>query len=590
MPRVYHRRLVSPRVAYFSMEIALESSIPTYSGGLGVLAGDSLRAAADLRLPLVGVTLVHREGYFRQKLDAAGRQTEIPDPWDPAERLEEMGTRVRLELEGRTVLVRAWRYRIQGSTRGEVPVFLLDTDLPENTDDDRALTDHLYGGDRRYRLKQEAILGIGGVRLLRTLGYRRIHTYHMNEGHSALLGLELLAAKAGTRGVERANASHDRAVRARCVFTTHTPVPAGHDRFEMGLVREVLGEENAHAMQGRGTEESGVLNMSELALHFARWSNGVAWRHGHVSREMFPTREIGAITNGVHVATWVSPWMAELFDRHVQGWRQDPMQLRHAIGLPLGELRMAHAAAKARMIEEVGRRTGVRLDPDVFTLGFARRATSYKRADLLLADPERLQDIARKGGGLQVVYSGKAHPRDEGGKALIRRIHQTARALAKKITVVYVPGYDMALGAVLTAGVDVWLNTPEKPKEASGTSGMKACLNGVPNLSVLDGWWIEGWVEGVTGWSLDDDWRKPGDLATETETLYRKLEEVVLPLYCEDPVGFATVRRYAISLNGGHFSTRRMMLQYATDAYRLDTLFDPFPSRRGRKRSPAQAR
>ena len=577
MPDVNPKRRASPRVAYFSMEVGLESHLPTYSGGLGVLAGDSLRAAADIRLPLVGVTLAHREGYFRQELDATGRQAESPDPWNPEDHLEEVGPRVALELMGRQVHIRGWRYVVRGAAGGEVPVYLLDTDLPENEDEDRALTDHLYGGDRRYRLQQEAVLGIGGIRFLRAAGHRKIHTYHLNEGHSALLCLALLEERAGVRGLARATARNERAVRERCVFTTHTPVPAGHDRFEMPVVREVLGEEYALAVEGRGTE-GGFLNMSELAFHFSRWSNGVAYRHGQISRAMFPGRTIGAITNGVHVRTWTAPSMAELFDRHLTGWRQDPMQLRHAAALPLDELRQAHAAAKARLLDEVGLRTGVDLSPEAFTLGFARRATPYKRADLLLSDPARLARIARRGGGMQVLYAGKAHPRDEGGKHLIRTIHHVAEKLARDVKVVYIPGYDMELGGLMTAGVDVWLNNPEKPKEASGTSGMKACLNGVPNLSVLDGWWIEGHVEGVTGWSLDEDWTDPDDRAAEADTLYRKLEAVILPLYYGDPEGFARVRRGAIAVNGGHFSTRRMMLQYATDAYRMNVgPGEPFP-------------
>jgi glycogen phosphorylase len=588
MPRSKQGRGPSPRVAYFSMEIALEAGLPTYSGGLGVLAGDSLRSAADLCLPVVGVTLAHREGYFRQTLDAAGRQTESPDPWVPEERLEELGPRVEVTLRGRPVRVRAWVYRLVGATGCEVPVYLLDTNLPENHDEDRALTDHLYGGDRSYRLMQEAILGIGGIRMLRAARHDRIHTYHLNEGHSALLCLALLEEKAGSRGVASATGRQEGAVRSRCVFTTHTPVPAGHDRFERDLVEEVLGEEWARAADGRGTEEGGVLNLSRLALHFSRWSNAVAYRHGEISREMFPDHAIHAITNGVHVPTWTSPSFAELYDRCLSGWRSDPMQLRHAATLPLNEIRNAHVAAKARLLAEVARRCDRHLDPAVFTLAFARRATPYKRADLLLSDPERLAEVAARAGGLQILYAGKAHPRDEGGKMLIRRIHELAEELGDDVPLVYLPNYDMELGGLLSAGVDVWLNTPEKPKEASGTSGMKACLNGVPNLSVLDGWWLEGHVEGVTGWSIDHDWRTPADREEETEALYDKLENVILPLYYDDPDGFDSVRRHAIALNGGHFSTRRMMLQYATDAYRLHVdLAAPSAPRWGRSRVPA---
>jgi starch phosphorylase len=390
----------------------------------------------------------------------------------------------------------------------------------------------------------------------------------MNEGHCAFLGLERARYLMKEKHLSAREALE--VIAASGVFTTHTPVPAGHDRFEMAIVQDVLGEDLARAVIGRGTErDTGMLNMSELAFFFSRWSNAVAYRHGEVSREMFPGHSIQAITNGVHVPTWTCPSFAELFDRNLPGWRADPIQLRHAATLPLEEVRAAHAVAKSRLLSAVARRTGRRLDPDVFTLVFARRATPYKRADMLLSDPRRLAAIARKSGGLQLLYAGKAHPRDEGGKALIRRIFEVAESIKADVPLVYLQNYDMMLGGLLSSGADVWLNTPEKPKEASGTSGMKASLNGVPNLSVLDGWWVEGHVEGVTGWALDEDWMDPADRDAETTMLYDKLENVVLPMFYKQPVQFDRIRRSAIALNGGHFTSRRMMLQYATEAYGL---------------------
>jgi starch phosphorylase len=314
--------------------------------------------------------------------------------------------------------------------------------------------------------------------------------------------------------------------------------------------------------------DGGVLNMTHLALHFSRFVNGVAARHAMVSREMFPKASIHAITNGVHVPTWTSPPMAALFNRHIDDWRRDPYNLRHAVFLPLQELRAARADAKARLVAEVRKRTGVVLDPGVATIGFARRATPYKRADLLFTDPARLREIAGRHGGLQIVYAGKAHPRDGGGQEMIRRVHHAARLLGDDVPVVWLPGYDMELGGILTSGADLWLNNPIKPKEASGTSGMKAALNGVPNLSTIDGWWVEGLVEGVTGWSFGGDWREPSEDEPEAEALYQKLDEVVLPLYRNDPEGYDRVRRSAISLCGAYFSARRMMHQYVERAYR----------------------
>jgi starch phosphorylase len=571
MKRSAARHRPDPRIAYLSMEVGLESGMPTYSGGLGVLAGDTLRAAADLHLPMVGVTLVHREGYFRQELDEAGRQSTSPDPWSPEDRLDEAPARVVIQVGERRLDLRAWVYPVTGAGGHVVPVYLLDADLPGNSEDDRRLTDRLYGGDERYRLLQEAILGLGGAALLDELGFQHIRTFHMNEGHSALLPLALLSTKVRERPRGRATKNDDEWVRERCVFTTHTPVPAGHDRFHEDLVEEVLGEELTRMLRGRGLDH-GVLNMTELALHFSRFVNGVALRHAQVSRLMFPTREIHAITNGVHVPTWTSPALAELFDRHVPDWRVDPLDLRHACVLPLDELRAARGKAKAALIRAVRERTGRKLAPDVLTLGFARRATPYKRTHLLFSDLDRLRAVADAAGGLQVVYAGKAHPRDLEGQERIRRIHEAAAALGDDVPVVYLQGYDMELGGLVTAGVDVWLNNPEKPKEASGTSGMKAALNGVPNLSVVDGWWVEGHVEGVTGWSIGGAWDEPSDGEAEAADLYRKLETVVAPLHRHDREGgedLLEMRRASIALNGPHFSTRRMMAQYMARAYRV---------------------
>jgi starch phosphorylase len=565
-----HSPVVPPgitTVAYFSMEVGLEPDLPTYSGGLGVLAGDTLRAAADLGLPVVGVSLAHRRGYFRQHLDGRGTQTESPSAWSPESRLEESPTRVRLTLEGRPVRVRAWRYPVRGLRGHVVPVFLLDTDLEENSPWDRRLTDSLYGGDLWYRLCQEAVLGVGGVEFLRAAGYDRVTTYHMNEGHSALLVLGLLDAEFGGRLPERIHDAARETVRRRCVFTTHTPVPAGHDQFPEEMVRRALGDPAASTLLACDGCLDGILNLTGLALTFSRYVNGVGMRHGEISRGMFPGYPINSISNGVHAATWAADPFRELFDRHVPEWRRDNQYLRYAIQIDPGEILAAHAACKRQLLGEVERRAGVRLDPAALTLGFARRAAAYKRADLLFTDVDRLRRIARTVGPLQVVYAGKAHPRDDGGKAQIRRVFEAAAALKGDVTVVYLEEYDMALARLLCAGADVWLNTPLKPQEASGTSGMKAAVNGVPSLSILDGWWAEGCIEGVTGWAIGEDGGTPGDPAREAASLYDKLETVVAPLYHGDPKGFAAVMRSAIALNGSYYTAQRMVMQYLCNAY-----------------------
>ncbi|HET7550128.1 MAG TPA: alpha-glucan family phosphorylase [Gemmatimonadaceae bacterium] len=558
------------RVAYFSMEICLEQAIPTYSGGLGVLAGDTIRSAADLGVPMSAVTLVHRKGYFRQHLDGNGNQSEEPEPWRPEDVLELVPEKVIVNIEGREVVVRAWRYPVVGVEGHTVPVYLLDTDLPENSEWDRTLTDFLYGGDSRYRLCQEVVLGMGGAELIRTLDGDARTQFHINEGHAALLTLTLLERQVTASGHTVPSDVDVDAVRAQCIFTTHTPVPAGHDRFPESLVRTVLGDARAALLAASGcctgTGDS-WLNMTRLALRFSHYANGVAMRHGEVSREMFPDYEIHAITNGVHALTWTSPPFRELFDKHAPDWRKDNLYLRYAVGIPLEEIRAAHARAKGALLDEVARRTGTKLDPAVMTIGFARRATPYKRADLVFTDIDRLRAISKKVGALQIVFAGKAHPRDEGGKELIRHIFRAAHELDGALRVVYLENYEMDLGALLTSGVDLWLNNPMKPLEASGTSGMKAAINGVPSLSVLDGWWVEGHVEGVTGWSIGDSDAADSNSVAEADDLYTKLERTIVPLFYNSPLAWAAVMRHAIALNGSFFNTQRMVLQYVRDAY-----------------------
>jgi len=559
----------SPSIAYFSMEVGIDPGIPTYSGGLGILAGDTLRAAADLGVPMVGMTLLYRKGYFRQHLDAGGNQSESPYEWSPEKVLQPMEPNVAVTIEGRQVFMRAWRYLVTGASGYIVPVYFLDAALSENSASDQAFTDHLYGGDDRYRLCQEVILGLGGVYMLKALGHTGIRTYHMNEGHSALLSLALLDEQTKGGGLRTASAADSEAIRQKCVFTTHTPVPAGHDDFSLELVQRVLGEEQADTLRGSACCPTGTLNMTYLALYFSRYVNGVAMRHGEISRDMFPSYPINSITNGVHAVTWTAILFQRLYDRYIPEWRNDHLYLRYAISIPLDEIRQAHTEAKRELLAEVERRTGIRLDPTVLTLGFARRASTYKRADLLLSDLDRLRRIVRQGGPLQIIYGGKAHPRDEGGKAVIRRIFESLAAVRDAIPIVYLEDYDMTLGHYLCAGVDLWVNTPAKPQEASGTSGMKAALNGVPSLSVLDGWWIEGHLEGITGWSIGDSWQVASNPTVEAASLYEKLEYLILPTFYKRPDAFAEIMRSAIAINGSFFNAQRMVSQYVKNAYRL---------------------
>lgn len=553
------------KIAYFTMEVGLRTEMPTYSGGLGVLSGDTLRAAADLRAPIVAVTLLHRQGFFRQHLAADGTQTESAPQWDPAQFLEPVAGTVTLSLEGRDVRLRAWLYRIAGAGGSEVPLYMLDADMAENDPEDRALTGQLYGGDQRYRLRQEAILGIGGVAMLRALGYDSIETYHMNEGHSALLTLALLDE---AKGQAPAPSEGDIAsVRGRCVFTTHTPVPAGHDRFPLELVRSVLGEAIATTVERLPCREDELLNMTFLGLFFSRFVNGVARRHGQVAQSLYPGHKIEAITNGVHAGNWVSEPFAELFDREIPNWRFDNHYLRQALNLRVDDILQAHQRAKRQLFTEIEQRTGIILDSSVMTIGFARRAAAYKRADLVFSQPDHLRSIARQVGPVQFIYAGKAHPHDAPAKDLIKRVIAARDSLRADIPIVYLEEHDMGLAKLLCSGVDLWLNNPQKPLEASGTSGMKAALNGVPSLSVLDGWWPEGWIEGVTGWSIGDSLDEDDDPVREAISLYSKLSYVILPLFYGSPALYGRVMRSTIAINGAYFTAQRMLQQYLSSAY-----------------------
>ena len=547
-----------PRIAYFSMEIGISSNMPTYSGGLGVLAGDIVKSSADLRLQMVAITLVSRKGYFRQKISEQGEQLEFPDEWDPSKTLTCMPNKVTVTVEGRPVKVQAWLYEYQSITGGMVPILFLDTDMEENAPEDRRITDSLYGGDKRYRLKQEIVLGIGGTRLLKKLPFK-IRKYHMNEGHSSLLTLELL--KENGMDVEK--------VQNLCVFTTHSPVEAAFDQFTYDLVQQVMGNEYLLAVMKQYAGEDN-LNMAFLALNLSKYVNGVSLAHVGYSRKLFPGRYIRAVTNGVHSFTWTSLYFRQLFDKYIPGWTNEPILLAKASEIPNREVWDAHTKAKTDLLAFVEKTNGVTLDPQALTIGFARRATGYKRSTLIFSDLHRLNDIDRKE-KIQMIFAGKAHPNDTDGKGLIRQIHEYARILKDQISIVYLENYNMDIAAKLTSGVDVWLNTPLPPMEASGTSGMKAAHNGVINFSVLDGWWMEGCIEGVTGWAIGPH---PRELLTENERrdaelqdLYSKLEYLIVPTFYTQKDAWINLMKNSIAKIAYYFQTQWVMRRYITEAY-----------------------
>ncbi|MEM3427768.1 MAG: alpha-glucan family phosphorylase [Nitrososphaerales archaeon] len=545
-------------IAYFTMEVGLSSEIPIYSGGLGILAADTLRAAADLGIPFVGVTLLNRRGYYKQSLTPEGKQIEELDEWDPSKYLTKLPTEVTVGLEGRSVKVGAWKLEVKGVDGSRVPLIFLDTNLDANTAIDREITSLLYGDDRAYRLKQEAILGIGGVRMLDTLGYS-VKKYHMNEGHTSFVALELL----------RRYEMDAEAVRRRCVFTTHTPTNSAHDIFHYDLVKSILGDilPEEHLRRYGGHD---ALNMTLLGLNLSGFVNGVSKKHAEVSKQLFPNHDIKAITNGVHSYTWVCRSLRALYDKYLPGWSKEPELLSRVDIIPSDELWEAHMEAKKELIDFVNQKTSNNLTYDALTIGFARRATGYKRHTLVFSDLRRLKKIG-KVNKLQIIMSGKAHLNDIYGKEMIEAVHRHMKELSGCIKTAYLENYNISIAAKMVAGCDVWLNTPLPPYEACGTSGMKAAHNGVLNFSVLDGWWLEGWVENVTGWAIgphpDAQISAEERYMKELEDLYAKLEYIILPKYYKARGEWINMMKNSIKILAPRFNTNFMLHKYVVSAY-----------------------
>lgn len=550
-------------IAYFCLEMGINEAIPTYAGGLGILAGDMLRSCADLKINVIGVTLLYRGGYFRQRFDQSGWQIEEREDWNPFDEMTLLPDEVQLKIEGRDVRVRAWLYKMNGVGGQINPIIFLDTNIESNSDFDRTITDCLYSGDRRHRLIQEVVLGIGGMRMLEQIGATNIHKFHMNESHSALLTLELYRKYAGCENpIEE--------VRNRSVFTTHTPIAAGHEKFEEELFHSVIGDMDIPPEVASMVYQDGMLNMTLLGFQLSAHINGVAKKHAEVSRELFPGYHIESITNGVHAEKWIAPTFARLYDKYLPDWRNDPYSLRYALSIPTEELWEAHQESKIMLFDQVAQTTGVHLNPELLTIGFGRRATAYKRGNMLFRDKERLKRIAEKSQGLQIIYSGKAHPDDREGKLLLQEIIGDMNMGSAHITCVYLPNYNIAVAKLLVAGVDLWLNTPARPQEASGTSGMKAALNGVPQFSTLDGWWLEGHIENVTGWSIgphpEENVQGDPDYI-DSEDLYTKLEYVIIPRFEGEKHAWVKMMRSSIAINGSFFNTQRMVEQYVLTSY-----------------------
>jgi len=550
-------------VAYFSLEIALENSLKSYAGGLGILAGDLLRSATDLELPMVGISLLNDQGYFQQAIDSSGRQQAEPVTDYDFSKLEKLAPIVSVNIGQEPVKIRAWQYSFRRNTHIG-PVILLDTNCPENSASARQLTRRLYSGDKFDRLKQKIILGRGGYKMLQALGYGNLQKLHLNEGHGVLAALELFLSSSQPDSDSRLAA-----VRQQGVFTTHTPVNEAINTYS---VKEMLDYQPDFPVNLPGLVQEEQINMARVGLYFSGYSNAVSKSHQRVAQKMFPEYSIQAITNGVHAATWTAPEFQELYDEYLPGWRSSGQKFLQASLIPAEKLAAAHQGAKRRLLDYIYQKQKIELSPEIITLGLARRFTPYKRLDLLFFDLERLLALQKKAGPIQIICAGKAHPQDQSGQAAISRIQKIKRDYYDQLKLVFLEDYDLGQAQLITAGVDVLLNTPRPPFEASGTSGMKAAHNGVPQLSTLDGWWPEGYLAGKTGWTIGQGLSQADDPeidAHDAASLYQLLEEEVLPLYYQQPGQWQELSREAIAHNASIFNTNRAMQQYWQEAYKL---------------------
>lgn len=535
-------------VAYFSMEIALEKDLKTYAGGLGILAGDILRSASRQNFPMLGITLLNKHGYFKQVINSKGKQEELIDRSN-LKKLELLSFKMYINIGLDKVLFRVWRYFLRHDDGLKIPIYFLDTDWPENREKHRRLCENLYPGDKRKKLKQAILLGRGGVKLLNKIGLEKISKIHLNEGHGALAAIELFLSSK-----ESSEASKIKDVRRRLVFTTHTPVPSGHDIF---FGEFLLKYQPDFPVQIKEIIENDTINFTKLALFFSSYSNGVSKKHSRVSRDMFPDFEINSITNGVESSFWSAPEMMSLFDKHVPGWRHNNTLLRKAQKISLGEIKEAHLVAKKRLIKFIAKQKKVNFIEDALIITFARRFAPYKRPTMLLSDLNRLKNINKSTGPIQIIYAGKAHPDDEVGRTLISEVNKKISDISREIKIVFLENYDFEMAKLLVSGSDIWLNNPALPNEASATSGMKAAHNGIMQISTFDGWWPEGYVKNKTGWTIE-----------EVNDLYDILERKVLPLYYHYPEKWLKMMRSTIALNASYFNTDRVLKEYIKKAYR----------------------
>ncbi|MCL4496681.1 MAG: alpha-glucan family phosphorylase [Deltaproteobacteria bacterium] len=554
-------------IAYFVMECAVDSRIPTYSGGLGILAGDTLQSFADLEVPAVCITLLWKNGFTNQKLASDGTQLDSVQEWDVERYMQPTNIKIKMPLGDKDITITAYKYTIE-STKGdnEIDAYFLTPDVPENDPETRKICDRLYIKGGLTRLKQEIILGIGGYEMLKAIKYKPF-LYHINESHSAFLIASLM------KDMNDLNR-----VKSRVVFTTHTPIPAAFDKFAMKDVASMLGrycdKQVLYDIYQEKLEDNDELNLSWLAIKNAKNVVAVSRKHKFVSEQIFEGYRLKYVTNGIHHIKWASAHHKMLYTKYIKGWEEDPDLLRDVACIPDNEFAQAHILSKETLVEMVNSESDASFIPEDFTIAMAKRITHYKRNNLILSNPNKLIEIAERKGNIQIIFAGKAHPADPDGLAMIKSIHNASQYIAsktKKIKIAFLENYNIHKANIILAGVDLWLNNPVRPLEASGTSGMKASLNGVPNFSVLDGWWLEACMEGINGWGIGPRpaWTdlSYSDDVQDLNDIYGKLEFNILDLYYKNFSDYLKIMKMAVSTIAPYFNTHRMVSEYVTDLY-----------------------
>ncbi len=535
-------------VAYLSMEIALENNIKTYAGGLGVLAGDILKSAANKKFPMVGITLLNRYGYFKQKISDSGKQSELIDRNYDFSLLKKLNIQTEIKIGSESVKVGVWQYLIKGGKEFEIPIYFLDTNIPGNKTKYKHLTDKLYGGDLELRLQQEIVLGRGGVRMIEALGFHGIKKYHLNEGHGAFTAIELFNNNKEPKLEDRIEQT-----KQKCVFTTHTPIQTIFDEFPIELL---IKNQNDFPLDINGLIKNNKINTLDLAMYFSSYVNGVSLSHQKFLKDVFPQHKIDSITNGVNSTFWTAPEFKKIYDEFIPDWEANPGLLKKADKITDEKIWEAHQKAKNRLLLYIKSEEKVDWSDKVLTICFARRFTQYKQPLLLFSDINRLLEILENKGRVQIILAGKAHFRDTNGQELIKRLYSIKKQYPQ-LNIVFLKNYNLDLAKLLVAGSDLWLNNPQIPQEACGTSGMKAAHNGVPQISTLDGWWPEGYKKNKTGWAINN-----------ANDLYDTLKKDILPLYYGNQKKWISIMKNAISLNASYFNSDRALGQYINEAYK----------------------